>query len=142
MNSDSQGLERFLSAQAPQLATVLDELRRGRKLSHWMWYFFPQLKSLGRSSTAQFYGIASLDEAVAYLQHPVLGARLRECVTLMNSHPHKTAEQILGSVDAMKFKSSMTLFAKASGGDPLFQAALDQFYGGETDELTLRLLEG
>lgn len=133
-------LSRFLTAQSPQVDTVLDELRRGRKLSHWMWYFFPQLKSLGRSSTAQFYGITSLAEAEAYLQHEVLGPRLRECVSLMNGHRNRTAEQILGVVDALKFRSSMTLFAKASGEDPLFLEALQKYYGGEQDPLTLQAL--
>ncbi len=133
-------LNRFLDAQTPQVADVLAELQRGRKLSHWMWYFFPQLRGLGVSSTAQFYGIESLDEAIAYLDHEVLGPRLRECVALMNTHRNKTAEQILGVVDAMKFRSSLTLFAKASDDEPIFIEALDRFYGGQPDQRTLDLL--
>lgn len=134
-------LQRFLDAQSRQLADVLDELKRGRKLSHWMWYFFPQLRGLGVSSTAQFYGIESLDEAVAYLNHEVLGPRLRACVTLMNTHRNKTAEQILGTVDAMKFRSSLTLFAKASGDEAVFIEALDRYFDGQPDQRTLSLLD-
>jgi len=133
-------LDRFLKAQTPQVADVLAELKRGRKLSHWMWYFFPQLRGLGVSSTAQFYGIESLDEAIAYLDHEILGPRLRECVALMNTHRNKTADQILGVVDAMKFRSSLTLFAKASDDEPVFIEALDRFYGGQPDQRTLDLL--
>ncbi|WP_431051731.1 DUF1810 domain-containing protein [Roseateles sp. L2-2] len=138
--SSSFDLQRFLEAQTPQVADVLAELKRGRKLTHWMWYFFPQLRGLGVSSTAQFYGIESLDEAIAYLDHDVLGARLRECVALMNTHRNKTAEQILGSVDAMKFRSSLTLFAKASGDEAVFIEALDRYFGGQPDQRTLDLL--
>ncbi|WP_431287174.1 DUF1810 domain-containing protein [Roseateles chitinivorans] len=137
---ETHDLERFLNAQTPQVADVLAELQRGRKLTHWMWYFFPQLRGLGVSSTAQFYGIESLDEAIAYLDHDVLGARLRECVALMNTHRNKTAEQILGSVDAMKFRSSLTLFAKASGDEAVFIEALDRYFGGQPDQRTLDLL--
>ncbi|WP_431104582.1 DUF1810 domain-containing protein [Roseateles noduli] len=133
-------LQRFLDAQAPQVIDVLAELKRGRKLSHWMWYFFPQLRGLGVSSTAQFYGIQSLDEAIAYLDHEVLGPRLRECVALMNTHRNRTAEQILGVVDAMKFRSSLTLFAKASADEAVFTEALDRYFGGQPDQRTLDLL--
>lgn len=135
-------LQRFLDAQALQITDVLSELKRGRKLSHWMWYFFPQLRGLGVSSTAQFYGIQSLDEAIAYLDHEVLGPRLRECVALMNTHRNKTAEQILGTVDAMKFRSSLTLFAKASGDEAVLIEALDRYFGGQPDQRTLDLLVG
>ena len=134
-------LQRFLDAQSPQLPDVLDELTRGRKLSHWMWYFFPQLRGLGLSSTAQFYGIASLDEAIAYLRHDTLGPRLRDCVALMNAHRDKTAEQILGPVDAMKFRSSLTLFARASDNEPVFLDALARYFGGQPDQRTLDLLD-
>ena len=137
---DAYDFQRFLDAQAPQVADVLAELNRGRKLSHWMWYFFPQLRGLGVSSTAQFYGIESLDEAIAYLDHEVLGPRLRECVALMNTHRNKSAEQILGSVDAMKFRSSLTLFAKASGDEAVFIEALDRYFDGQPDQRTLDLL--
>ncbi len=138
--TDPFNLQRFLDAQAPQLADVLDELRRGRKVSHWMWYFFPQLRGLGLSSTAQFYGITSLDEAIAYLAHPTLGARLRDCVALMNTHCNRTAEQILGHVDALKFRSSLTLFARASSNEPPFIEALERFYDGQPDPRTIELL--
>jgi uncharacterized protein (DUF1810 family) len=134
-------LNRFLDAQAPQWDTVRAELERGRKLSHWMWYFFPQLRGLGRSSNAEFYGIHTLAEAQAYLQHDTLGARLRICTTLMNSHRRKSAEAILGIVDALKFRSSMTLFAQASGGEQVFIDALNHFYGGVQDPQTLKLLQ-
>lgn len=135
-------LARFLAAQEPQVDAVLDELRRGRKLTHWMWYFFPQLQGLGRSSTAQFYGITSLSEAQAYLQHGVLGPRLRECVKLMMGHADKSAELVLGLVDALKFRSCLTLFDRVSDGDPLFRDALRQFFNGEPDPLTLQALGG
>ena len=138
--TDPFNLQRVLDAQAPQLADVLDELRRGRKVSHWMWYFFPQLRGLGLSSTAQFYGITSLDEAIAYLAHPTLGARLRDCVALMNTHCNRTAEQILGHVDALKFRSSLTLFARASSNEPPFIEALERFYDGQPDPRTIELL--
>lgn len=138
--TDPFNLQRFLDAQAPQLADVLDELRQGRKVSHWMWYFFPQLRGLGLSSTAQFYGITSLDEAIAYLAHPTLGARLRDCVALMNTHCNRTAVQILGHVDALKFRSSLTLFARASSNEPPFIEALERFYGGQPDPRTIELL--
>lgn len=138
--SESFDLQRFCAAQTSQVTDVVAELKRGRKLSHWMWYFFPQLRGLGVSSTAQFYGIESLDEAVAYLDHEMLGPRLRECVALMNTHRNKTAEQILGVVDAMKFRSSLTLFAKASGDEAVFIEALDRYFGGQPDQRTLDLL--
>src|SRR3954454_3991697 len=103
-------LDRFVAAQAPVYATVLAELRAGRKQSHWMWFVFPQLAGLGRSATALFYGIASADEARAYLAHPLLGARLRECLAALSAHEGGSAEAIFGVVDAMKLRSSITLF--------------------------------
>ena len=131
-------LDRFTAAQDRAYDDVLRELRAGRKASHWMWFIFPQLKGLGRSETAQYYGIASLDEARAYLDHPLLGARLRECTDLVNAHAGTRIDTILGHVDALKFRSSMTLFA-AAGGAP-FDAALSLFHAGQPDQATLDLL--
>lgn len=133
-------LERFVEAQAPVYATALRELRAGEKRSHWMWFTFPQLAGLGRSATARHFGLAGLEEARAYLGHPLLGARLAECTDAMLRWPgRRSAEAILGPVDALKFASSMTLFEKAGGG-ARFAAALDGFYGGRRDALTLDLL--
>lgn len=114
---DPFNLKRFVDAQAPVYETVLEELRTGRKTTHWIWFIFPQAKGLGRSSRSEFYGIASLDEARAYLAHPVLGPRLKECVDLVLSHEDVPLEQILGGVDAMKFLSCMELFGDACGTD-------------------------
>jgi uncharacterized protein (DUF1810 family) len=118
----------------------LAELRRGRKESHWMWFVFPQLVRLGCSSTARFYAIGSLDEACAYLAHPVLGPRLAECTEAVLAHRGRGAEAIFGSVDAMKFRSSMTLFEAAADGAGTYGQALDSFFGGMRDTATLALL--
>jgi uncharacterized protein (DUF1810 family) len=133
-------LDRFLDAQEPQYAQVHDELRTGRKVGHWMWYIFPQLSGLGHSETARFYGISTLDEAKAYLRHPVLGTRLRECTDLVLSAPGRSLVDIFGSVDALKFRSSMTLFALATTDNALFRAALERYCGGHPDPLTIELL--
>ena len=132
-------LERFVAAQVPVIEAVRQELRAGRKRSHWMWFVFPQLKGLGMSSMAQHYGIASLDEARAYLAHPVLGPRLRECCDLMLAVPGRSAHEILGSPDDLKFRSCLTLFALAAPGEEVFARCLDRFYGGEADPRTLAL---
>lgn len=116
-NDDPFDLERFVKAQDPVYRRVLDELRAGRKTSHWIWFVFPQAKGLGRSERSVFYGIGSLDEARAYLAHPVLGPRLKECVDLVMSHEGKALEDILGGVDAMKFLSCIELFSDACGTD-------------------------
>jgi uncharacterized protein (DUF1810 family) len=137
--SDELGLQRFVDAQAGVIDAVRDELRAGRKRSHWMWFVFPQLKGLGVSSTAQFYGIASLDEARAYLAHPVLGPRLRECCALMLAVPARSAHEILGSPDDLKFRSCLTLFSLASPQEPVFLQALQRFYEGEPDPRTVAL---
>jgi len=138
--ADPFNLQRFIDAQATDFPTALEELRSGSKRSHWMWYIFPQLKGLGRTATAQFYGIGSIDEARAYLAHPVLGARLRESVAgLMAWAGRKPAEQILGPVDTMKLRSCLTLFEAASGDRP-FGHAIDAFFDGRRDDVTLRLL--
>lgn len=129
-------LERFVDAQRAVYPDVLAELRSGRKTSHWMWFVFPQLRGLGLSATAQYYGIEGVAEARAYLAHPVLGPRLRECVELALTLQGRSAHAIFGSPDDMKFRSSLTLFAVASR-DPLFQRALDRYFDGQPDPLTL-----
>ena len=139
---DPFNLKRFLDAQAGSIEAALAELRNGAKESHWMWFVFPQLAALGRSSTAKFYGIATIDEAVAYLDHAVLGARLRESVeAVLPWADRRSAQQIFGRVDAMKLRSSLTLFDRIEP-DALFAKALTGFFGGERDALTLALLDG
>ena len=133
-------LDRFLTAQARDYARVIDELRRGRKESHWMWYIFPQLAGLGTSAMAQLYAIASASEARAYLAHPLLGPRLRECAEAVLAHPDRTAEQIFGGIDARKFRSSMTLFEAVAGDAAPFARALDLFFAGRRDGITLGML--
>jgi len=134
-------LGRFIEAQDSVYGRVLGELRGGRKLSHWMWFIFPQLAGLGSSETSKRYAIRSLDEARAYLAHPVLGARLRECAGLLLATSARTAEEIVGPVDARKLRSSMTLFHRAAPGEPLFSKVLERFYGGVPDDATDALLE-
>jgi uncharacterized protein (DUF1810 family) len=136
------GLERFVEAQdaGGTYAQALRELRAGRKTSHWMWFVFPQVAGLGRSSMAQAYAIASLQEAQDYLAHPVLGPRLRESVAAVLTHTDRTAEQVFGGIDALKLRSSMTLFARADPAEPAFTAVLDAFYDGQADERTEQLL--
>lgn len=119
---------------------VRAELRAGRKTTHWMWFVFPQLAALGRSETARFYGIASRAEALAYMQHPVLGARLREVVDLVLGVQGRSLHAIFGSPDDLKFRSSMTLFAAVAAQEPRFRDALERFCGGEPDPLTLERL--
>jgi uncharacterized protein (DUF1810 family) len=138
---DPHDLQRFIEAQRPVYAQVLAELAAGAKTSHWMWFVFPQLKGLGRSSTARHFGIASREEAEAYWRHPVLGARLKECSEWMLAATGKTAHQILGSPDDLKFRSSMTLFAQVAPEQPVFRQALDKYFGGEADPRTIELLE-
>ena len=133
-------LERFVQAQESDYARALAELTAGRKTTHWIWYVLPQLRELGRSSMAREYGIAGRDEAAAYMAHPVLGARLVESVQAMLRHAGRPAVDILGQVDAMKFRSCLTLFAEVAPGEPCFLAALQAFYAGVADEETLRLL--
>lgn len=135
-------LDRFVRAQEPVIAQVRAELKAGRKATHWMWFVFPQLAGLGFSHRAQLYGISSLDEARAYLAHPVLGPRLVECTDLVNAVEGRTAHDIFGSPDDMKFRSSMTLFALASPDEPAFGVALAKYFDGRRDERTLELLGG
>ena len=138
---DPFNLERFLDAQASSYETALAELRAGGKRSHWMWFIFPQMRGLGHSDRAQFFGIGSLEEALAFHSDPILGRRLRECVAALVKLPGKSAEEILGSVDALKLQSSLTLFRIAAPGEPLFQRALEQYFDGELDPHTIGLLE-
>ncbi|MGP6157421.1 MAG: DUF1810 domain-containing protein [Vulcanimicrobiaceae bacterium] len=140
--NDPFDLRRFEAAQAPVYQGVLEELRRGRKREHWMWFVFPQIAGLGRSPTAQAFAIRSLDEAKAYLAHPVLGARLRECTRLVLALDGANAQDIFGSVDSLKFRSSMTLFAQASESEPTFADALAKYFEGKTDTSTLEILRG
>ena len=133
-------LERFVAAQAGVYGEALAELGRGRKQSHWMWFVFPQIAGLGRSETARYYAIPSLGEARAYLGHELLGPRLLECTEAVLGHRDRPAEAIFGPVDAVKFRSSMTLFEAAGGEGGPFGAALDAFYGGIRDPATLERL--
>ena len=135
--SDLFNLVRFIEAQDPVYARVCSELRQGRKVSHWMWFVFPQIEGLGRSGMARKFAISSLEEARAYLDHPVLGPRLRECTRLVCQISETTVQEIFGSPDDMKFRSCMTLFSLADGDDRIFQEALSKFFSGKPDELTL-----
>lgn len=139
--TDPFRLERFVDAQSWVYERALGELERGRKSSHWMWFVFPQLAGLGRSPTARLYGIGSIDEARAYLAHPLLGPRLAECTEAVLGHPERSLHEIFGSPDDLKFRSSMTLFALVSGESSPFADALAQFCGGERDLLTLALID-
>jgi uncharacterized protein (DUF1810 family) len=139
---DEYDLQRFVTAQdgGGTYDHALAELRRGRKTSHWMWFVFPQVAGLGRSPMAQRYAIASLEEARAYLRHPVLGARLRESAAAVAASGAPSAEEIFGGIDAVKLRSSMTLFARATPDEPVFQEVLDRYFGGEPDPETDRRL--
>jgi len=139
--SDPFNLERFQEAQADSYATALAEVRRGAKRSHWMWYIFPQIAGLGSSGMARRYAIQSLAEARAYLAHPVLGTRLREIVGVLRELPDASPEAVFGGIDAVKLRSSLTLF-EAAGGGALFGDALDRWFGGERDGATLARLGG
>jgi len=136
-------LERFVHAQdaGGTYRQALTELQRGRKVSHWMWFVFPQIAGLGRSSMAQRYAIASLEEAQAYLRHAVLGPRLRECCQTAISLTETTAEEIFGGIDAVKLRSSMTLFSRAAPEERVFGQMLDRFFAGQPDATTLRLIK-
>ncbi|MBN9241651.1 MAG: DUF1810 domain-containing protein [Mesorhizobium sp.] len=140
MTSNPFDLERFVKAQAPVFETVLRELRDGRKANHWMWFAFPQIEGLGFSAMAQRYAIASLDEARAYLEHPVLGSRLRQCVEMLLTISGRSAHEVFGSPDDMKLHSSLTLFAAAAPEEALFRTALDRFFDGHADQATRKRL--
>jgi uncharacterized protein (DUF1810 family) len=145
MSGDPHGLQRFVDAQedAATYARALEELRAGRKRSHWIWFVFPQIAGLGQSPISQAYSIRSLKEARAYLAHPLLGPRLRECCeALLAADPGASAERILGGIDAVKTRSSMTLFHRADPSEEIFATVLERFYGGEPDPATDRLLRG
>lgn len=133
-------LDRFLEAHEGIYPQALEELRAGRKRSHWMWFVFPQIAGLGLSATAVHYAIADLAEARAYLAHPLLGARLAECAEALLGVSGRTAHEILGSPDDLKLRSSMTLFAWVAGPDSVFRRVLERYYGGEADPRTLDLL--
>jgi uncharacterized protein (DUF1810 family) len=134
---DPFNLQRFVDAQAPIYSQALDELERGGKASHWMWFVFPQIAGLGRSATAQQYAISSVEEAQAYLQHAVLGPRLVECVNALLGLDGRSAEQIFGGTDTLKLRSSLTLFFAASGAEKVFEDALDKYFDGVPDLRTL-----
>jgi uncharacterized protein (DUF1810 family) len=139
--NDPFDLERFVDAQKPVYARVLDELRAGHKTSHWMWFVFPQIQGLGGSPMAIRYAIASLAEARAYLDHPVLGPRLRECCEILEGLEGRTAEAILGYPDVLKLRSSLTLFSRAAGErDSVFDALLAKYYERKPDPQTLALI--
>lgn len=136
---DTYDLERFVEAQAQSFDSALGEIRRGRKYGHWMWFIYPQVAGLGRSPMAQRYAISGLDEARAYLAHPVLGSRLRACVEALQDCTERTPDAVFGEIDSLKLRSSLTLFRQAEGG-ALFQAALDRWFGGSLDPATLDIL--
>jgi uncharacterized protein (DUF1810 family) len=133
-------LDRFVAAQARDYAGALAELQAGQKQTHWIWYVLPQLRGLGRSEMAHRFGIESLAEARAYLAHPLLGPRLNACIAALMAHSSRSATEMLGDVDALKFRSCLTLFGAAAPDEPLFRDALDRFFDGRPDERTQRLL--
>ena len=133
-------LERFINAQENDYDNALTEIVQGRKRSHWMWYIFPQVQSLGFSETSKFYAIKNLDEAMDYLKHPILGERLIRICNALIKNPGNDAHKIFGSPDDTKLKSSMTLFAELPGTDPVFQSVLDKFFNGTKDNKTIEIL--
>jgi len=142
MSSNQYNLERFVRAQNGDYKTAIAELRNGHKQSHWIWYVFPQLRALGRSTTAQHYGLETLTEAAAYWEHPILGPRLRECIQTILQVKDKSATAILGEIDALKFRSCLTLFREVAPTDQDIRAALARFYASELDPITLNILQG
>lgn len=140
VTNDRFNLQRFVDAQAPVYDEVRRELRAGRKESHWMWFVFPQIAGLGQSPTSIRFAISSLEEARAYLAHPILGPRLRECAKLAVEVEGRTAREIFGPVDEMKFRSSMTLFAQAARDEDVFQRCVDKYFAGSHDPATLARL--
>lgn len=138
---DPFDLQRFVEAQEPVYAQVCAELSEGRKRGHWMWFVFPQIRGLGHSPTAQHFAIRSRAEAEAYLRHPVLGTRLRECTALVNAVQGREVSEIFGYPDDLKFRSSMTLFVEVAPEDAVFRQALDKYFEGEPDERTVELME-
>jgi len=140
-STDPHDLHRFVEAQDPVIDSVKQELRSGRKRTHWMWFVFPQMEGLGRSRMARRYAISSRGEAEAYLAHPTLGPRLRECTGIVNAVEGRSANEIFGSPDDLKFRSSMTLFEAAADDPAPFVTALDKYYDGERDPKTLQGLD-
>lgn len=140
--NDHYNLERFIRAQDPVYASVIEELCAGKKRGHWMWYIFPQIKGLGHSVMAKQYAITSLEEAKAYLEHPLLGSRLRECTEVVMNVDGRLAEQIFSYPDNLKFRSSMTLFTDTAGRNSIFQDALRKYFEGHPDQSTLDILNG
>ena len=140
-STDPYNLQRFIEAQGPVIEEVKRELRAGRKRSHWMWFVFPQMEGLGRSQMAQRYAISSREEAEAYLAHSILGPRLRECTEIVNAVEGRSANDIFGSPDDLKFRSSMTLFERVADDSTPFRTALERYYDTEPDPKTLELLE-
>jgi uncharacterized protein (DUF1810 family) len=140
--TDRFPLQRFVEAQKPVYDRVRRELRAGRKESHWMWFIFPQIAGLGQSAMSIRFAIVSLDEARAYLAHPILGQRLRECAEIVAGIEGRTAREIFGPIDEMKLRSSMTLFARAATGEEMFQRGLDKYFAGNPDPATLERLGG
>jgi uncharacterized protein (DUF1810 family) len=139
-NHDPYDLNRFVEAQAANYDDALAELRAGRKRTHWSWYVFPQIRGLGSSAMSVRYAIGSRAEAVAYNDHAVLGRRLRECVASLNSHQGLSANDVLGDIDAQKFRSCLTLFAQAAPSELVFREALNKYFGGNLDVATLTIL--
>ena len=137
---DINSLDRFVQAQTLMYSVTLKEMQNGKKRSHWMWYMFPQLRGLGTSTMAHMYGISGLGEAKAYLAHPVLSGRLYELCCELLKHKDKTALEIFGDIDEMKLKSSMTLFALTTEDYTIFDEVLENFFGGEMDEVTVNLI--
>jgi len=135
-----EDLPRFLDAQEGEYSLALGELKRGRKESHWIWFIFPQIDGLGHSSTSKHYAIKSLEEARAYLKHPVLGSRLNECCEAVLALAERDISKVLGYPDDLKFRSCMTLFAEAAGRESIFAKLLDKYFGGKCDERTLEIL--
>lgn len=138
---ESGELDRFIDIQRRDYKIALEQIRGGRKTSHWMWYIFPQVKGLGFTEISVYYSIKSLSEAQAYLNHPILGLRLREISEALLNLPNNNIHDILGSPDDMKLRSSMTLFSGLHGADPVFTAVLDKFFGGKKDHRTLEILD-
>lgn len=140
VNSDPHDLSRFVDAQRPVYDSALAEIRAGRKRSHWMWFVFPQVKGLGFSSSSEYFGIGSLAEARAFLDHPVLGARLVECTEALLAHEDRSATSIMGSPDDLKLRSSLTLFSLVEPQGSVFHRGLERFFEGQPDELTLDIV--
>ena len=139
---DINALERFVKAQTNTYEVAMNEIKNGKKRTHWMWFIFPQLRSLGMSSISRYYGLENFDEAKAYLAHPVLSGRLYELCSELLKHKDKTSLEIFGDIDEMKLKSSMTLFALTSEDYTIFDEILENFFGGEMDEVTVKLING